>query len=80
VVGAEAIPASLDGRVATADGREVGSGPLRVLEAVAVGPATRVLASFEVPDLPAGDYLLRLELADPAGGLPIGQLAFSVVE
>jgi VWFA-related protein len=79
--GREPAPPELAGRVTTRDGREVGGGPLQVVEAMSVGPATsRLLARFPVPDLPEGEYLLRIAPAEPAGAPALGHLAFSVVK
>jgi VWFA-related protein len=59
----------VDARILAADGREVGSGGVRVLQreaATAEGP-DRLLAAFRPPRLPAGEYTLRVTLTGAAG-------------
>jgi hypothetical protein len=59
----------VDARILAADGREVGSGGVRVLQreaATAEGP-DRLLAAFRTPRLPAGEYTLRVTLTGAAG-------------
>jgi VWFA-related protein len=59
----------VDARVLAADGREVGSGGVRVLQreaATAEGP-DRLLAAFRPPHLPPGEYTLRVALTGAAG-------------
>jgi hypothetical protein len=58
-----------DARILAADGKEVGSGGVRILQreaATAEGP-DRLLAAFRPPGLPPGEYTLRVTLTGAAG-------------
>ncbi len=59
-----------EGRVLTPDGREVGTGGLRVVgrEGAGDGGPDRLRAVFLPPPLGPGDYLLRVTLTDETGG------------
>ena len=56
-------------RVLAADGKEAGGGGVRVLqrEATAAGGPDRLLAAFRPPQLPPGEYTLRVTLTGAAG-------------
>jgi VWFA-related protein len=59
----------VDARILAADGKEAGSGGVRVLQreaATAEGP-DRLLAAFRPPRLPPGEYTLRVTLTGAAG-------------
>ncbi|HJX26732.1 MAG TPA: VWA domain-containing protein, partial [Thermoanaerobaculia bacterium] len=53
-------------RVLGADGQEVSGGRLKLLEHKA-GPPDRLLASYDPPKLPAGEYTLQVTLTDGSG-------------
>jgi VWFA-related protein len=53
-------------RVLGADGQEVSGGRLELLEHKA-GPPDRLLASYDPPQLPAGEYTLQVTLTDGSG-------------
>lgn len=59
-----------EGRVLTPDGREVGTGGLRLVgrEGAGGGGPDRLRAVFLPPRLGPGDYLLRVTLIDETGG------------
>jgi hypothetical protein len=59
----------VDARILAADGREAGAGGVRVLqrEAAAAGGPDRLLAAFRPPQLPPGEYTLRVTLTGAAG-------------
>ncbi|HEX3553366.1 MAG TPA: VWA domain-containing protein [Thermoanaerobaculia bacterium] len=68
-----------EARVLTPDGRESGSGDLRVLsrESGGGGP-DRLTATFKPPRLPPGEYLLRVTLAGAAGPAATSSAPFVV--
>jgi VWFA-related protein len=53
-------------RVLGADGKEVGGGRFKLLEHKA-GPPDRLLASYDPPRLPAGEYTFQVTLTDGRG-------------
>ncbi len=53
-------------RITAADGREVGTGEVRLLEREG-GDPERLAASFRPPDLPPGEYRLAVRLTGAAG-------------
>jgi VWFA-related protein len=55
--------------VLSLDGKELKAGGLKLLaaEAAAAGGPSRAAASFHTPDLPPGEYLLKVTLVDGAG-------------
>jgi VWFA-related protein len=59
-------------RVLTADGKEAGTGQVRVLqrEAASAGGPDRLVAAFRPPKLPPGEYVLRVTVNGAAG--PVG--------
>jgi VWFA-related protein len=67
-------------RVLTADGKEVGSGGVRVLqrEAASAGGPDRLLAAFRPPALPPGEYTLSVTLTGAAGASNAGRAPFVV--
>ncbi len=71
-----------EAKVLSRDGQEVpaGGGSLRLLaaEAGAGGGAERAEASFKVPNLPPGEYQLKVTLSDGKGGTGTNSSAFAV--
>jgi VWFA-related protein len=67
-------------RVLAADGREVGTGGVRILqrEAAAAGVPDRLLAAFRPPALPPGEYTLAVTLTGAAGASNAGSAPFVV--
>jgi VWFA-related protein len=59
-------------QVLDAAGKEVGTGPVRVLqrEAAAAGGPDRLIAAFRPPKLPPGEYVLKVTINGAAG--PVG--------
>jgi VWFA-related protein len=57
-----------DARILSADGREIPGGALHVGDQEAAGAGSvRMNATFRPPDLPPGDYTLRVTLTDGSG-------------
>ena len=57
-----------EGRILARDGKEVGGGEVRVLaRESAVGGPDRLAAAFKPPQLPPGEYVLRVTLSGAAG-------------
>ena len=67
-------------RVLAADGREVGSGGVRIVqrEATAAGGPDRLLAAFRPPLLPPGEYTLRVTVTGAAGPTGASDASFVV--
>jgi VWFA-related protein len=67
-------------RVLAADGKEVATGGVRVLqrEPTAAGGPDRLLAAFRPPALPAGDYTLSVTLTGAAGAASATSAPFVV--
>jgi VWFA-related protein len=67
-------------RVLAADGKEVGTGGVRVLqrEATAAGGPDRLLAAFRPPALPPGEYTLSVTLTGGAGAASATSAPFVV--
>ena len=61
-----------EARVLTVDGKEAGTGGVRVLqrEAASAGGPDRLVAAFRPPQLPPGEYVLRVTVTGAAG--PVG--------
>jgi len=59
-----------EAKILTTDGREAGSGEVRVVQRFGTGAdgADRVAAELKAPRLEAGEYLLMVTLTDPKGG------------
>jgi hypothetical protein len=70
-----------EAKVLSADGKEVSGGALQLMEKEAgAGPRpTRMVAAFRPPNLPPGDYQLRLILTDGAGKTQTSTARFAVV-
>ena len=64
-------------KVLSLDGKELGTGDLKLLGAEPGSPA-RLKASFKPPALQPGDYRLRVTLVDPSGATHSSTAAFSV--
>jgi VWFA-related protein len=68
-------------KVLAADGKEVGSGGVRILQreaASAGGGPDRLLAAFRPPSLPPGEYTLSVTLTGAAGASNAGRAPFVV--
>jgi hypothetical protein len=67
-------------RVLAADGREAGTGGVRVLqrEPAAGGQPDRLLAAFRPPALPPGEYTLSVTLTGAAGAASATSAPFVV--
>jgi len=67
-------------RVLTADGKEAGTGELRVLEREAGGTAgpDRLAAAFKPPQLAPGEYVLQVTLTGAAGAAGTSSAPFMV--
>ncbi len=67
-------------KVLAADGKEVGSGGVRILqrEAASAGGPDRLLAAFRPPSLPPGEYTLSVTLTGAAGASNAGRAPFVV--
>ncbi len=69
-----------EARVLTADGKDAGTGEVRVLEREAGGGASpdRLAASFKPPKLAPGEYVLRVTLTGAAGAAGTSSAPFVV--
>jgi VWFA-related protein len=67
-------------RVLAADGKEVGSGGVRIVqrEATVAGGPDRLLAAFRPPQLPPGEYTLRVTVTGAAGPTGASDAGFVV--
>jgi VWFA-related protein len=70
-----------EAKVLSAEGQEVGSGGLKLLAADpgVAGGAARAEGSFKTPDLPPGQYWLKVTLTDANGGSGSSVSSFAVV-
>jgi VWFA-related protein len=64
-------------RVVGADGKEVGGGRIKLLEH-RPGPPDRLLASYDPPQLPPGEYNLQVTLTDGSGASRTSSTPFVV--
>ena len=64
-------------KVLSADGKEMGTGDLKLLGSESGSPA-RLKASFRPPALQPGEYRLQVTLQDPSGATHSSSTAFSV--
>jgi VWFA-related protein len=68
-----------EGRILTRDGREAGSGEVRVVERESAGAGPdRLTAVFKPPKLAPGEYLLRVTLTGAAGVVTASGAPFAV--
>jgi VWFA-related protein len=67
-----------EGRILTRDGREAGSGEIRLLGREGGGGADRLKATFKPPKLPPGEYLLRVSLSGGSGAIGASSAPFVV--
>ncbi|HEY7215435.1 MAG TPA: VWA domain-containing protein [Thermoanaerobaculia bacterium] len=68
-----------EGRILTRDGREAGSGEVRVVERESAGAGPdRLEAVFKPPKLAPGEYLLRVTLTGAAGAVTASGAPFAV--
>ncbi len=68
-----------EGRILTRDGREAGSGEVRVVERESAGAGPdRLAAVFKPPKLAPGEYLLRVTLTGAAGAVTASGAPFAV--
>ncbi len=67
-----------EGRILTRDGREAGSGEVRLLERESAGGTDRLAAVFKPPKLAPGEYSLRLSLSGPSGSVTASGAPFVV--
>lgn len=65
-------------KVLGTDGREVSGGRIKLLEHRA-GPPDRLLASYDPPQLPPGEYQLQVTLTDGSGAARTSSTSFVVI-